>query len=90
MIETGRYVKTDRSERLCTSCNRNEIEDEYHFILICPSYKEIRNKYVCEYYWKAPSMWKLVQLLNSHDLNALKSLGKFLYFATSKRNKMPR
>ena len=35
--ESGRYAKHHliRSERICTKCNSNEIEDEFHFILKC-------------------------------------------------------
>ena len=28
--------KIVRSERYCLKCNNHDIEDEYHFILICP------------------------------------------------------
>ena len=30
----GRYNNTPRTERICTNCMRNEIEDEEHFILL--------------------------------------------------------
>ena len=39
-IETGRYDNTPRTERLCKTCNMNQIEDEYHFLLVCPEYRE--------------------------------------------------
>ena len=34
-IETGRHNNIDRSDRKCFTCNNNDIEDEYHFVLIC-------------------------------------------------------
>ena len=32
-IETGRYKKTPRNERICYFCTSNKIEDENHFLL---------------------------------------------------------
>ena len=37
-IETGRYVNEQIGERLCTLCNMQEVEDEYHFLLHCNKY----------------------------------------------------
>jgi len=63
-IEKGRYNNTLRSERLCLYCNLHEVEDEFHFVLICPKYYQIRTKFVRNYYWSRPSVYKLVQLLS--------------------------
>ena len=43
-IETGRYARnrTDRASHLCTLCDKSDLEDEYHFVLICPVYDSIR------------------------------------------------
>jgi len=41
-IETGRHSNISRENRLCTKCNLRMIENEYHFILVCPLYIEIR------------------------------------------------
>jgi hypothetical protein len=50
-VQTGRYHmtrtnRTVRSERWRLYCNLHDIEDEYHFILICPFYIDIRKKYI--------------------------------------------
>jgi hypothetical protein len=50
MIQTGRYYNIDRHARMCNMCNNNDIEDEYHFILECSKYVEIRRKYIKPYY----------------------------------------
>ena len=34
-IESGRYKKIPRVERLCPLCNRYEIGDEFHYLLKC-------------------------------------------------------
>ena len=44
-IETGRYDKLPRDQRLCSLCNCNKIEDETHFLLDCPSYSSIRDRF---------------------------------------------
>jgi hypothetical protein len=45
-IESGRYVNIVRNERICTMCNKKSVEDEYHFILECDRYTDIRCKYI--------------------------------------------
>ena len=37
-IERGRHER----ERLCTFCDDNVLEDEFHAVMICEKYKEIR------------------------------------------------
>ena len=34
-IETGRYKKTSRTQRLCTICDRDEMGDEFHYFFHC-------------------------------------------------------
>ena len=38
MIENGRHLKIDKNERKCIFCE-NEIENEEHFLIICPIYR---------------------------------------------------
>ena len=45
-IETGRYKKLDRDKRICLMCNSGDVEDEFHFIIKCQAYLDIRNKYL--------------------------------------------
>ena len=40
-IETGRHNKIERKNRICDLCSLNDIEDEFHFTLICPIYKDL-------------------------------------------------
>ena len=46
MIEYGRYQKIPQEERLCTFCQSNEVEDEYHFTMSCESYTNLRNNFL--------------------------------------------
>ena len=41
-IETGRHRNIDRENRTCVFCDLNDLEDEYHFTLVCPVYINIR------------------------------------------------
>ena len=47
-IETGRYPQNriDRVQRKCLSCNVNDLEDEYHFVYICPTYNDLSTTYI--------------------------------------------
>ena len=62
-IEQGRYNKANRNRRTCKLCI-NEIEDEMHFILSCPSYVNLRKQFIKSYYWKKPSVYNMLQLLS--------------------------
>ena len=54
MIEKGRHFtkKIPVENRLCKLCNFNEIEDEFHFMIKCSYYNNLRDViacYVCRY-----------------------------------------
>ena len=86
-IETGRYApnRIDRNQRKCLLCNKNDIEDEYHFVIICPFYDELRKTFIKSYYYRHPSVYKFVELMQSRNFKIVKNLGKFLYKAFSVR-----
>ncbi len=44
-IERGRYTVplTPAENRICTYCPNQEVEDEYHFLMSCSYYQELRN-----------------------------------------------
>ena len=44
-IETGRHSRIERPQRLCPFC-LTMIEDEIHFLIQCPIYKELRDKHL--------------------------------------------
>ena len=67
-------------------CNLNVVEDEYHFILQCEKYIDVRKKYLKKYYWQRPSCFKLVQLLYVCNIKELNNLGKYLLLAEKIRN----
>ena len=77
-IEIGRHRNIVRNERICSPCTLNEVEDEYHFLFICPAYNELRHLYFKRYYYDKLSMLKLIQLLNCENVSVLNVLN-FLY-----------
>lgn len=83
-IETGRHRNIPRDKRFCKTCV-NEIEDEYHFLLVCPVYRQNRIKLIKKYYWSKPSMFKFIQLLSVNNVKELCNLGKFICKALEQR-----
>ena len=45
-IEIGRWNNTNRINRMCTHCNKNELGDEFHYILDYPFFEQDRNIYI--------------------------------------------
>ena len=44
-IERGRHRDINRDERKCKMCTLNVIENENHFLLVCPKYYDLRRKF---------------------------------------------
>ncbi len=87
-IETGRFRSLNLEERTCKICYSQEIEDEFHFIISCNAYIEIRQvMYNC-------ITSKIEEFIDFTDriffIHIMKyewkSLGKYLISARNKRN----
>ncbi|XP_053386465.1 uncharacterized protein LOC128550759 [Mercenaria mercenaria] len=83
-IELGRFVGTVRNERICKMCNLNCIESEYHFLLCCPLYVDIRRKYFGNISW--PTIQKCVNILSSTYKKSMNNTAKYLKDAFERRN----
>jgi hypothetical protein len=81
-IERGRYFNIPECNRKCKLCSNIDIEDEYHFIFICPVYENLRKLYIDKYYYEKPSMYKLLQLFSNTNTSVICNFGKFLYKAS--------
>lgn len=86
-IEAGRYGvnRTERNQRYCTFCDRLDLEDEYHFIIICPTYNDLRHIFLKRFYYVRPSMFKFIELMNCQQYRVMLNLGKFIYQALQVR-----
>ena len=67
------------NDRLCAVCA--VLEDEYHFVLECHLFQELREQYVPEYYWKRPSMKKFKELMTCSYVKVVKNLSMFVHYA---------
>ena len=86
-IETGRWTKPNRTpvnERICTLCNK--LEDEFHFIIECTRYVDLRKQFIKQYYWVRPSMHKFIELMKSDNKNVIRKLGIYIERAFHARN----
>lgn len=84
--ETGRYTGVNRDDRICHKRQFGVIEDNFHFILQCSFYANVRRQYLKPHYFRRPSAFKLVQKLCSQSTKELCSLAKYIKTAFSTRD----
>ena len=78
-IETGRWtkpIKTPLEDRKCRLCGI--LEDEYHFVFECSLYLAQRKNHISKYYWKRPSMMKLIELFSSENTKQLQKISVYM------------
>ena len=84
-IETGRYIKLDRSERLCDKCSAGAVEDEQHFLIKCSKFNEYRNNLFqtvnCnnKNFSQPDNYQKFFWLLTNEDSDILHIMGLYLH-----------
>ena len=74
-----------RNGRLCKLWTIEEVEDEYHFVLICPKYMPLRKKFISDFFDTKPSMYKLDTLMRSNNNETLTKLVFFIRSALTIR-----
>ena len=77
-VETGRWEDLPYSERKCTLCEKNDIGDEFHYLLICPSFATERNALLKQYYFQRPNIIKYKELLTTKNKYILLNLAKLV------------
>ena len=86
-IETGRHSNTPRELRFCILCKQKAIENEYHFVMICPFYKDLRERFFPQDFIVNISLFHFNKLLaKTDDAVLMANLGKFIYYAFKRRN----
>ena len=81
-IECGRWKKPNSiplNERICRFCGI--LEDEYHFVIECKLFLNLRKQYIKEYFWKRPSVQKFIQLIANGNQLDMKNLSIYVYKA---------
>ena len=88
-IEVGRYRNITLDMRVCTVCDKNEVEDEYHVLCNCSLYDDLRiNLYrkiseIDESFLILDPFDKFMVICSSYQ----KYLGKFLFLAMDRRHR---
>ena len=86
-VETGRWVKPNAipmENRLCSTCQK--LEDEFHFVLECVRYENLRIQYIPNFYRRRPSMFKLIELFSSTVKEVQRNLALFVFKAFKVRD----
>ena len=73
-----------REDRICKFCYTNfgsyVVEDDFHFVLLCPLYNHIRSHYIQKYF-SHPSPATFISLISSKSHNVIRDIAGFLYHA---------
>ena len=67
MIEKGRYEGIEVANRTCKQCDMQWVENEYHFLLECPKYDDLRREYLPQYYLNYPNRCKYLNLISAEN-----------------------
>jgi len=51
-----------------------KLEDEFHFLLECPLYKDLRKKYVKKYNWKNTNMLTFIEPIISKNETVIQNV----------------
>ena len=93
-IETGRWSKTPVENRICKMCDNQDIEDEQHFLLSCPSFSELRtdllttaNQEIGDF-TNMDNTRKFTQILTTNNSRLLHELAKFIHLSFMKRTEI--
>ena len=87
-IEIGRHNDLARAERVCRVCNVQQTESEYHFMLVCPAYRDLRVKFLPRYCMSWPTLNKFDYLMKQNGNKILTNVAKFISAATKLRSEM--
>ena len=95
LIEKGRYTKIEKNNRTCPICTNtnNEIEDEFHFTIVCEKYSDLRIKMYneiateCKHFLALNDKQKFTYILTAED-NISKIFGSFCYNAFQVRKNL--
>ena len=63
--------------RKCNLC-KDDIGDEYHFLLTCKKLKGVRKEYLKTKYIRRPNVFKYESLMNSKNKRLLITIAKFI------------
>ena len=65
-----------------------QTESEYHFMLVCPAYRDLRVKFLPRYCMSWPTLNKFDHLMKQNGNKVLTNAAKFISAATKLRSEM--
>ena len=77
-IETGRWDNTLLEDRKCTLCDLNEVGSEEHYLLICPHFTVLRQRYIPRTLLSQPIDDAFARLMTVDSQPDLLNLSKFI------------
>ena len=77
-VERGRWDNIEFANRTCELCPKNDIGDNFHYLLICPFFESQRKQYIDFYYFTRPNVIKYKKLLNITSEPKLRKLSIFM------------
>jgi len=84
-IEKGRYNNTPIADRLCKICNLDQVENELHFILICPMFDDLRRRYIVIDSISTPTVDNFYVLMSNRNEQVVKHLASYKYNSLQRR-----
>ena len=75
-IEIGRYNNTPRMNRICKLCNQSAVESEFHFMLCCPLYSSLRQKFLGPSSW--PTIHKFINLMSTKSKKRIINVAHYI------------
>ena len=90
-IEKGRHVNELVADRVCKLCTKNDnfiLEDEYHFILCCPAFVDLRTTYLPELAVAQPSYNAFIELFKDDDATNQRNMAQYIFHASKLRGEL--
>ena len=86
MIEKGRHTKpyTTPEKRICPTC-KNDVEDEFHFIIKCPTYKKEREDFQQLFKKHSSEQQIFLNIINPQSKSIAHDAAKFIFDCTQTR-----
>ena len=77
-VTKNRFREVDKRELLCGLCPLQEIGDEFHYLLKCPFFSNLRKKLIGVTSVKNANVFTLSKIVNSKKLSKQKNLARFV------------
>ena len=80
-----RYRSHSENDLLCPLC-KGDKEDEYHFIMCCSFYENLREQFIPKKFYHTPSKFHFILLMSSRQDYIVRNLSLYVYKALQVRN----